>query len=280
MTNICFIAPWGTPENLLARFKNQTSDSSVEWNSLRGVADPEQADCLVVLDAMGEKGVCKRLNLKNLDKYSIIHLRREPDFINRFYPLPNSGFMDYSPGTFHVATWWISNSYDSLQALSYSPKPKKLSTVVSAKWEHRNSFFKKLSSLIKFDAYGGGGIKSFVGSSYQGPVIPFKNKEDGIKDYKYSIALENSSQLNYFTEKIIDCLLMWTIPIYWGCPNISDFFPQHSFYNIDLDKPQEVLNIIKRPIEKKNIEAMKEARNLILNKYNIWAVIEKLIKGV
>ena len=28
----------------------------------------------------------------------------------------------------------------------------------------------------------------------------------------------------YFTEKIMDCLLTKTIPIYWGCPNIADYF--------------------------------------------------------
>ena len=34
----------------------------------------------------------------------------------------------------------------------------------------------------------------------------------------YSVAVESSS------ETIIDCLITKTIPIYWGCPNISDFF--------------------------------------------------------
>ena len=165
--------------------------------------------------------------------------------------------------------------YDKLCSLDFLKKNKTLSTVVSAKWKHRNLFLENLSPLIKFDAYGGYGIKSLVGANYQGPV---KNKENGIKDYSYSIALENSSQQNYFTEKIIDCLLLWTIPIYWGCPNIGDFFPKHSYYNIDLDKPEDVINIINRPIEKKHIEAMKEARNLILNKYNIWVAVEQLLK--
>ena len=40
----------------------------------------------------------------------------------------------------------------------------------------------------------------------------------------YSVAVESSSETNYFTEKLIDCLITKTIPIYWGCPNISDFF--------------------------------------------------------
>ena len=28
----------------------------------------------------------------------------------------------------------------------------------------------------------------------------------------------------YFTEKLLDCFLSGTIPIYWGCPSIGDFF--------------------------------------------------------
>lgn len=277
MTNICFIAPWGSPESLLKRFKNQTPKNLGIWNSVQGVDNPDQADCIVVLDTMGVNGICKKLNIKNLKGHSIIHLRREPDFINSFSPIPNSHFFDYKNSTFHVATWWISNSYDEIFNLKYFNKPNLLSSVVSAKWEHRNLFFKKISNLINLDIYGGPGVKKYVGKNYMHPVSGFINKEIGIRDYKYSIAIENSSQKNYFTEKILDCLLLWSIPIYWGCPNISSFFPEHSFYNIELDKPEEIHSIIKRPIEKKNIEAMKEARDLILNKYNIWPVIESLL---
>lgn len=40
----------------------------------------------------------------------------------------------------------------------------------------------------------------------------------------FSISVESSSESNYFTEKLIDCLLTKTVPIYWGCPNIGDYF--------------------------------------------------------
>ncbi len=36
--------------------------------------------------------------------------------------------------------------------------------------------------------------------------------------------METSQEKNYFSEKLIDCLLTETIPIYWGCPNIGDYF--------------------------------------------------------
>jgi len=41
---------------------------------------------------------------------------------------------------------------------------------------------------------------------------------------QFHIAIESSSVKNYFSEKLIDALVTKTVPIYWGCPNIGDFF--------------------------------------------------------
>ena len=49
-------------------------------------------------------------------------------------------------------------------------------------------------------------------------------KEEVFGDSQYGIAIENFSHRGFFTEKILDCLLLKTIPIYWGCSNISDYF--------------------------------------------------------
>ena len=41
---------------------------------------------------------------------------------------------------------------------------------------------------------------------------------------QYHIAVENAQWNNYFTEKILDCFLMRTMPLYWGCPNLGEYF--------------------------------------------------------
>lgn len=46
----------------------------------------------------------------------------------------------------------------------------------------------------------------------------------------FHLTVENSKNQNYFTEKIIDALITKTIPIYWGCPNIGDFFDINGMY--------------------------------------------------
>ena len=67
------------------------------------------------------------------------------------------------------------------------------------------------------------------------------------------------------------------MPIYWGCPNIGDYFPEDSFYLVEMSNPQEIQEILNKPIEEKHIKALLEARDLVINKYNIWPVIEKTI---
>lgn len=57
-----------------------------------------------------------------------------------------------------------------------------------------------------------------------GGYAPFGDKAEGLAPYRYSLVIENVAEKNYFTEKLIDALLCDCVPIYWGCPNIDDFF--------------------------------------------------------
>jgi len=53
---------------------------------------------------------------------------------------------------------------------------------------------------------------------------PFEHKQDGLLPYSYSVIIENVQEPDYFTEKLLDCLICGTIPVYWGAPNISHYF--------------------------------------------------------
>lgn len=50
------------------------------------------------------------------------------------------------------------------------------------------------------------------------------SKSEALMDYAYSIVVENSKRDTYFTEKIIDCFLTGTIPIYWGTNKVTEYF--------------------------------------------------------
>lgn len=119
---------------------------------------------------------------------------------------------------------------------------------------------------------------SLFGRGFQ----PIKDKFEGIAPFKYSIAIENFSCNDYWTEKIADCFLSWTMPIYFGCKNITDYFPKDSIISIDPRKPGEALEIIKKAMSdnawEKNLRQIQVARELILNEYQFFPAVAKRIK--
>lgn len=62
-----------------------------------------------------------------------------------------------------------------------------------------------------------------------------ENKVDGLKDYCFSISMENGTYPNMFTEKITDCFMTGTIPIYYGLENIGDFFNTDGIITLNND---------------------------------------------
>lgn len=100
----------------------------------------------------------------------------------------------------------------------------------NAKVKNRDQFYNLLSQYKKIDS--GGRYMNNIG----GPV---KDKCAFQTMYKFSIAFENSSMQGYTTEKITDAFAAYTIPIYWGNPEIvRDFNPAsfincHDFSNFD-----------------------------------------------
>lgn len=58
---------------------------------------------------------------------------------------------------------------------------------------------------------------------------PCDNKTVTIAWYKFSICFENMCFPGYITEKIIDCFVAGTIPIYLGAPDIAEWVPRDAF---------------------------------------------------
>ncbi len=54
--------------------------------------------------------------------------------------------------------------------------------------------------------------------------IPIDYKYKLFEDSMFHIAIENTKNINYISEKIVDCFMSFTLPIYWGCPTIGNFF--------------------------------------------------------
>jgi hypothetical protein len=85
------------------------------------------------------------------------------------------------------------------------------------------------------------------------------------KDSMFHVSIENTREKNYFTEKIIDCFMTKTIPIYWGCPNITDIFDKNGIlvFN-DLSELDYILKNLTKEDYLKKMESVE--KNYIISK--------------
>jgi alpha(1,3/1,4) fucosyltransferase len=68
--------------------------------------------------------------------------------------------------------------------------------------------------------------------SFHPELKPNARKRRYMEQFRFSLALENSTHPGYVTEKIADALIARTIPIYWGDPRIADEFNPEAFVNL------------------------------------------------
>ena len=130
---------------------------------------------------------------------------------------------------------------------------------------------KILDSNLDIDIYGRG-LKEFFGShkKIKGEA---EHKIDALKDYQFSIAIENCNEYGYFTEKLADCILTDTTPIYMGFPNIQDYF--NNIHTLNLENP---LDQIEQILNKNLILDQTENKKLFEFKYNFYNQILSLIE--
>ena len=85
-----------------------------------------------------------------------------------------------------------------------------------------------------------------------------EKKEEALKDYMFSVTMENDRYSNYWTEKILDCFATGTVPIYFGSPDIFDHFNKDGIIlldqNFDVSKLSKEEYIKRLPAIKDNFE--------------------------
>jgi hypothetical protein len=127
--------------------------------------------------------------------------------------------------------------------------------------QHRFRYDFAQKNKDKFDLYGRG-------------FNEIENKEDGLKDYMFSISIENDTYDTYFTEKILDCFATGTIPVYKGTKNITKYFDKEGIIFLD-DTNIEELN---EYLYKSKIEHVKNNFEIVKNYLLPEDIIYKIIK--
>lgn len=175
----------------------------------------------------------------------------------------------------HYLNWWfIGKNYDELLETTFE-KSKDISIISSnlTTTEGHKLRFAFVNKLIghfkdKIDVYG-------KGFNY------VEDKFYAIAPYKYSIAIENSSIKDYFTEKLVDCYLCNTYPIYYGAPNIENYFKNDTLLKLNILDYKDSINKIEELLASTTYEAklnsIVEQKNLILNKLQFFPTVSDIL---
>ncbi len=123
-------------------------------------------------------------------------------------------------------------------------------------------FFSKTNDI---DLYGSGWdkrplfpywfYKKAIQKARRGPV---KSKYLTLSKYNFSISFENGIFPGYFSEKIFDCFLVGTVPIYLGAPDIEKYVPKECFIDMRDFKNYDELKLFLKSLKKSEIQSYKE----------------------
>lgn len=110
---------------------------------------------------------------------------------------------------------------------------------------------------------------------YRGQKI--SDKQNALAQYEYSIIIENTPDDVYWSEKIMDALIMGSIPVYDGCHNMKKYIPRKSFIDISVDDYEKTERILNDIIINGNYDerksALKQARWKMISEYNIFSIM-------
>lgn len=73
------------------------------------------------------------------------------------------------------------------------------------------------------------GLRSAINACYRGPV---DDKLATLRNYRFTITLENTCASGYVTEKIFDSIFAGSIPLYLGAPDIEKYVPAACFIDL------------------------------------------------
>jgi hypothetical protein len=162
---------------------------------------------------------------------------------------------------------------DGLTNICLPNKTKLLSIICSSKSFLPGHYWRKeLISAVK--SYFGRNVDVF-GFGHN----PVKDKKDAIDPYVFSLVLENTDESLYITEKIVDCLLGWTTPIYAGSPEASGIL-NTSIPRIPIGTPiDSALSIIKNVLGSGGLDtrSLHTAREAALKRLNIFEELPRIL---
>ena len=173
--------------------------------------------------------------------------------------------------------WFVGRSYPEVRSFVAPEKDRIVSAVYSSK-NMKHTLHHARNVLLDYLMENVNGLDRFGKG-----VRPIEHKYEALDRYKYHIAVENHVGAGHWSEKISDAILCECLPFYAGDPTLADVLPKESFIPIPIDDPKRASEIINSAIAsneyEKRLPAIREARRLLMEKYNFRDQIIELIES-
>jgi len=207
---------------------------------------------------MAMESFCNRLNLCNgVEHYNITKFKECFDTVDMMVSfhresdvVMNYGYGLSLPDEHHFSDQDIENYMKKLNSEHLQNNTRDINDTLTSTWISncaplRQRYIQLLSNLIPIDHYGAC-LRNKDGS--QLPKVQQQQR------YKFSLAMENSIENDYATEKYFQGILSNNIMIYFGSPSIKDFSPavgKKVFINALDYSPSKLAEIMKE-LDKNN----------------------------
>ncbi len=245
---VCFTSPhFKNPEVFLSTIIKMTPKRSGIWKDMTAITDPMKANFVICVDGYPKH------------EYPIertLFFAQHPKGITSYKTMDDvkgKALGVYPNDTdLCIGEWWIEEDYDTLMAMKPPTKTKNLLSITTyrSSYETYKQRIKFLESYTKvsddIDVYGrqktlfeGNAILNKVYKGVLGnETFDGYNNEHTIgkgvlRDYRYSLDFDHGSFIDeapvkhYFSERFFDSMLLWSMPLYFGCDNVHEYLPEN-----------------------------------------------------
>ncbi len=280
---------WRDPKEPMKEFGMGCSDTTnYRWGRIQ-LVDNDSADYTVLINAPAVD------TLLNKDKTVIFHMEPNMETSPKMWgPWSNpQGFLRVFKHSTDMNNlqWHLNKTYTQLsKELESSPPSQedKVSMVISGKYTdighvYRWDLATALSERKSIPLVLYGANNRFNLPNHMGP-LPHLNKDSGMYPYKYHVAIENHSNWNYVTEKLVDGILSECLTFYWGAPNIEQLIDPRAYVRLELGNMEKDIQTIEKAIKEdwwsQRIQYIREAKKKIINELAFIPRLEKFISQI
>lgn len=287
------ILPSMTPE-CMEDMGDFEAGSVYEWGDIQIINDAacREYDWLVVYDDLPKCNVgsiCREVEELACPREQTILVTAEPPTI-KLYPRCYTGQFGYVLTTHDklylphpnyrrgqgCLRWMANYNREQVLAPTEHAKTKLISTVSSNKTMKHTQHFNRYQLTSHVAKH----LPDLVW--YGWGMNPLQKKYEALDEYKYHLAIENYLHPYHWSDKISDPILALCLTFYAGDSALAEVLPAESIIPIPIDDPPAALEIIQKAIRdneyEKRLPAIREARRLILTKYNLFSQVEAVIR--